>query len=374
MKVLQIGKFFHPHKGGIETFLKEISSPLSKKVDLQVLVSSSNTTSLSENIDNFTLTRAATYGKVLSLPLSPKILLDAARIIKEFKPDIIHTHVPNPWADCIALFSHLQLKPKIVVHWHSDIIRQKLLFPLLSPMIHKVLNECSAIAVPSKAHIRASLFLPKYENKTHIIPLCLSEKATESVIVDPKTKMILNRIGKAPFLLSVGRLVYYKGFNVLIEAMQEVNAHLVIVGEGPLRSELEATIHRLNVESKVHLAGELENIEPLFQLCTCFVLPSIAQSEGFGVVLLEAMRARKPLISTKLGTGVEIANKDGVTGLAVEPSNVKELTTAINTILSNNNLRMKFGEAAFQHWKENFTTEKTVDAIFSLYKRILKFS
>jgi rhamnosyl/mannosyltransferase len=176
-----------------------------------------------------------------------------------------------------------------------------------------------------------------------------------------------------PFVLFIGRLINYKGLRYLITAMKGVKAKLVIIGEGPLEYELRTLAYNLDLEDRV-IFLKVPYFEPLgsyIDACDLFVLPSVMRSEAFGLVLLEAMACRKPVVTTELGTGTSFVCLNGVTGIVVPPKDPKALEEAINKILNNPNLAKKFGESGRRRVEEEFGLEKMGDAFLDLYKKVL---
>ena len=171
----------------------------------------------------------------------------------------------------------------------------------------------------------------------------------------------------------VGRLCYYKGVEYLIEAMQWVNAKLLIVGDGELREKLEEMTVSLGLEERVKFLGKVSNelLKYCYQICDVFVLPSVEPTEAFGLVQLEAMAYGKPVINTLLPTGVPFVSIDGKTGLTVEPRNSKALADAINKLLSDDELRKKFGIQARNRVVENFTVDKMNEKILKVYQELM---
>ena len=143
-------------------------------------------------------------------------------------------------------------------------------------------------------------------------------------------------------MLFVGRLVYYKGLEYLIEAMRWVpDAVLVVVGTGPLRGRLQRLSEQwLGCPGKVVFLGAVaeHDLCAWYHACDVFVLPSVELSEAFGLVQLEAMACAKPVVTTDLPTGVTYVNQHGHTGLVVPRRNSRALAEAINILLDNRQL------------------------------------
>ena len=173
-------------------------------------------------------------------------------------------------------------------------------------------------------------------------------------------------------MISVGRLVYYKGFDVLIRAMASVRGKLVIVGDGPLRGELQGLAAQLGVTDKVVFAGEINNagVMPYYHAADLFALASVARSEAFGIVQIEAMAAGLPVVNTSLDSGVPFVSLDGQTGLTVPPENPTALAGAINRLLDDDGLRQSLGQAGVRRARQEFSLDTMLRRTLELYQTV----
>jgi rhamnosyl/mannosyltransferase len=168
-------------------------------------------------------------------------------------------------------------------------------------------------------------------------------------------------------------LVSYKGVEFLIRALENVNARLWIIGTGPLEHSLKNLARAKGLGERVEFLGQLSDQELVryYHACDVFVLPSVTKAEMFGVVQLEAMACRKPVISTDLPTGVPWVNQHGKTGLVVPPGNTGELANAIQLLLSNAGRREEMGEAGRKRVEQNFTSTRMAAALLQVYQEML---
>jgi rhamnosyl/mannosyltransferase len=173
-------------------------------------------------------------------------------------------------------------------------------------------------------------------------------------------------------IVSVGRLVYYKGFDVLIRAMASVRGKLVIIGDGPLRAELESLALQLGVSDKVVFAGEISDdaVRAHYHAADLFVLASVARSEALGIVQIEALAAGLPVVNTNLDTGVPFVSLDGQTGLTVPPGNSQALAAAINRLLDDDVLRHTFGQAGVRRAQQEFSLDSMLRRTLDLYQTV----
>ena len=177
-------------------------------------------------------------------------------------------------------------------------------------------------------------------------------------------------------ILTVGRLIARKGQPYLIEAMallaDHPHAHLVIVGEGHERPALEATVARLGLADRVTLKGRVsdEELNRLYRACQVFALPGIVDAAGdtemLGMVLLEAMRYRKPVVCTRVGGTVDILT-DGENGLLVPEKDPAQLAAAIRRLLDDAALADRIGGAGYVTARDRFGWPEIVRRTKAIY-------
>ena len=206
MKVLQVGKFYPPHFGGIETFFKNLCEGLSSSgVEVKAIVSSDDSRKSIESMNNIELIRMAKYGDLFSQPIVPEMVFHFGKNAKQY--DIVHIHSPNPLAEMSTLL--LNRKIPVVLTHHSDVIRQKFLMKIYKSFYRLTLNRTSRIVVATENHIRFSKFLPGYKEKCDVIPYgidCDYLKMTDKL----QSKIDRNKTEIGKYILFVGRLVSHK--------------------------------------------------------------------------------------------------------------------------------------------------------------------
>jgi rhamnosyl/mannosyltransferase len=173
-------------------------------------------------------------------------------------------------------------------------------------------------------------------------------------------------------IVAVGRLVPYKGFEFLLQAMKHVNADLLLIGSGPEREQLQKMTERFGISGKAHLLGQVEDLAPYYKASRLMVLPSITRAEAFGMVQVEAMAAGLPVVNTSLNSGVAEVSLHGVTGITVPPKDANALAEAINLLLSNEEMRMKYGQAAKIRAQEEFSVRRMAETTLELYREVLE--
>jgi len=379
LRILHVGKFFPPFVGGIENFLADLSLAQTKLGnEIYVLVHNHifRQAKRQENWKGVKIVRSLTLGQLFYTPLTPTLPIDLLYLIRNFKPHILHLHVPNPiaiWAPILAP------KTKIVLHWHSDVIpssfdkKLQFLYRLYRPFERFLLNRADLIIATSPHYRDTSLSLQNFLNKTAIVPLGINPKR---IFIPDKSQIErIKRNFLNSLILSVGRLTYYKGFSYLIEAMASVpSATLLLIGSGNQKRFLLRKIEELNLGERVKLMSGVSDPElhSYMSACKVFCLPSVERTEAFGLVLLEALFFGRPLITTKvLGSGMNWINKDHETGLVVPPADSQALAKAINCICNNSVLYQKLANGARARFEEKFHINNVACQIQSLYESVL---
>jgi len=379
MRILHLGKFYPPVRGGIESYTAALASAcVAKETKIAVLAHAPPGIHKTKQtlVEDVQITLVGCYGQILYTPISPTFPWHLARLVRHFRPDILHLHMPNP-SVFFALLNSFARKIPWVVHWHSDIpvrtkdFRMRLAYQLYRPWEQAVLQRAKAIIATSVPYRDSSAALTRWREKTHVIPLGLAMHRPKSIFDSGKDQNI-NQIQ----ILAVGRLTYYKGLDVLLRALVDIpEARLLLVGSGEQKGALQALAHYLGITSRVEFAGGLddESLLHAYARSEIFCLPSIERTEAFGLVLLEAMRARLPVVASAIsGSGVGFVVQDNVTGLLVPPGDPSALSVALRKFVHNRTLRQSFGLAGYLRWQQHFTLEKGVEQTLALYRNILQ--
>ncbi len=371
MKILQIGKFFPPEDGGIEQVTFNLSEGLSAQGIQSDVLCFTRKESSTETRNGYSVFRHHGQIEFLSTPASIPFMCDFKQKIASY--DILHLHCPNPW----PTFQLLLSRPKIptVVHWHGDIVRYGLLATGYRQIENNLLKYASSIIATSQKYAEASLLLQPFLEKTSIVPIGIDH---ESLTPDASVvNTIQHRYGRKKIVFSLGRLIYYKGFDVLVRAAAHLpDDHIVLIGgTGPLQAELNHQIQELGLADKVKLLGKVptEELASYYSACTLFCLPSVERSEAFGVVLLEAMALGKPIVASAIpGSAVDWVNQDGITGLNVTPRSPLKLAAAIQKITGDPSLAKQYSQGSRDRMNTLFTRKKMVGDVIRIYQNILK--
>ncbi len=372
MRVLQVGKFYPPHIGGIEVVIFELTEALnSLGIHCDVLCSNHEPYFKVERIKNYVVYRAKSYGKLFSTSVSPQMILLLKRLADSY--DIVHLHHPDPMAAISYLLARPS-RPKLVFHWHSDILRQKRLFYFYRPFLNAVLRKASVILCTSYDYLRGSEQLEGFKEKCKVVPLGIS---TEKLRWNPKkVTEIRNSFSGKKIVYSLGRFIYYKGYEYLIEAMKDVREDVVLLlgGEGPLKGHYETLVEKFGLRDRVFFLGRVpqELLGTYYAACDVFCLPSVEKTEAFGLVVIEAMSLGKPVVTTRVeGSGIGWVNLHGVSGLTVPPRDPKALAEAINTLLGDEELYRRLSKGARERFEAEFSSEVMARRTLSLYQELL---
>lgn len=372
-RVLQINKLYYPVIGGIEKVVQQIAEGLNVETEMEmsVLTCAEEKHFVTEKINGVQVYRVPSLFKVGSLPI-PFGLIWKLRSLKK-KQDILHLHMPFPFGDLACLLSGFQ--GRIVLWWHSDVVRQKKMMILYKPIMTRILKRADKIVVATEGHIEGSMYLKAFRKKCVIVPFGVDEKIegyADKYIAEAegKEKTICSCRQKPLRFLFVGRFVYYKGCDILIRAFTEVqNAELIMVGSGAMEGECRKLAQEFAQENRIQFLGEVseEELCRQFAACDVFVLPSVARSEAFGIVQIEAMAFGKPVINTKLPSGVPYVSLHGVTGLTVPPGDIEELAKAMRWMTEHEEERLEMGKQARKRMKEEYRMKTMLKQLAELY-------
>ncbi len=371
LKVLQVNKAYYPHVGGIESVIRQYSEELSEydDIDIKVLVCRDGRgKAFRERVNGVDVTRAGSLGTYFSCPLSFSFIRLFRKMAKA--ADVVHIHLPFPLADLALLLSGF--KGRVILSWHSDIVKQKRLMTLLRPLFRHSLGRADCIFAATRGHIEGSDFLPAFSDKCRIIPYGINPDEYLSIERVPVlTRLCTDK--ESVKLFFTGRLVYYKGVDILLEAFSRVSGcELFIAGTGELEGSLKEYAESHGIGDRVHFMGYLpdETLRQAYADCDIFVLPSVARSEAFGIVQLEAMVYGKPVINTSLPSGVPYVSIDGETGITVPPSDAEALAGAISALAQDRDMREEYGRNAFKRVKDCFGERDIINTVYNtLYDR-----
>jgi len=367
VKVLQHIKSFGTVHGGMERVVEDLVPELNRYPDLEVDVLCQGPEpreyALSPRGKIF---QARPSLSVSTASLSWQDLRTWQRIASRY--DVVHVHAPWPQSDLNLLLSRFD--GAVIVHWHRDIVRQRLLYALYRRLERWLLQRADRICATSPKLLAESAALEGFRDKTVAIPIGIGEAA--DAIGDDEVHALRARHAGRALVFALGRLVPYKGFEYLVRSAPALSAGglILIAGVGPLRRDLQSLIAALGVQDRVQLLGAItgREVELYMRACDVFCLPSVDKSEAFGIVQIEAMRAGRPVVSSRLhGSGTDWVNQDGVTGFTVEPRNPDTLAEALNCVLNDAERARTLGANGRRRYEELFTARKMAEQVRAMY-------
>lgn len=371
MKVLQISKFYPPDHGGIEAVARDLSAGFVRQgVEVEVLCAHKNG-SFSEERDalGVRITRAASAGMWLSTSMAPGLVWQALR--RRSEPDIVHVHMPDPLA-ALAVFCS-RPRGKVVLHWHSDVVRQRIARHVYGPLERWLLRHADAVIATSPPYLESSPRLQSVREKCVVIPI----GAPPPQKPDPKRiQRVRQRHDGKRIVFSLGRMTYYKGWDVLADAARHLPEDVVVViaGGGPELPRYRALADMPGVAGRVVFVGPVSHadLEAYFALAEVFCMASTVRAEAYGVAVLEAMARGVPVVATDIpGSGLGWLHQHDVTGLKVPPNQPRALAAALQRMLAEPDLRQHCGERGRARWAAQFSAETMADLTLALYRRLL---
>lgn len=373
MKILHVGKYYPPYRGGMETVLQNVAEGLlDAGCEVSLLTAGQESLDRCEQLQGprsgrrGTLVRAGVMRVINSQPLTPGLVSLLRRAVVLGRPDLVQLHLPNPlaaaaWLGLVA--TGLPERPPMTIWYHADITRQRLGRRIVQPLITACLALADGVCVSSAALREGSTVLQPVREKVAVIPFGITGEPWSGV--EPQRN--------GPFLF-VGRLVRYKGGDILLRAIAQVpGARLVVIGDGPEKVALLDLVDGLGLADRVVFAGTLTEEQIATRLATAraLVLPSTDASEAFGLVQLEAMAAGIPVVATDLPTGVPEVGVPGETGFLVAPGDPEALANVLGQLQSDAGLRARLGEAGRRRFQRHYARDVMITRLVAWYGSIL---
>jgi len=390
--VLHIGKYFPPHAGGMETYLRDLmasSTAIGDKTAALVHQShlgfKSSRDSFSVSSAEIPVTRAATWCRFLYTPISPIFPWLLRHLIGRYRPDVLHLHLPNPsafWALCLPAARRIPW----VVHWQSDVMTPKshwiikLAYRLYAPLESALLRKAERIIATSPPYLETSKPLRQVNSKCAVVPLGIDDRFGHRELNPsascPQSEVASDDANPKPLkVLAIGRMAHYKGFDVLLRALaQAQHIELDLIGEGEQSRSLQHLAESLKLGERARFHGALsdEAKDKLLAACDCLCLPSTDRTESFGIVILEAMSAAKAcVVSDITGSGVTWLVDNQKTGLVVPTNDVSALAEALRLLRDDRLLSVELGQAGRQKFLASFTIDASATAVHLVYREMM---
>lgn len=373
MKVLHFGRFYNNSFGGIERQVSLLLPVLGLKNKVANLVAHDHWGYEEVKQPNYPVYKVPSLGLLAGTPICPTMPLVARQLCKSENYEIAHLHFPDPMSHLAAYF--LPAHVRLVISWHSDIIKQRNLLRFYRPFLEHISRRADAIVAATPKHFSSSTQIPQSisEDKKHVVPYGIDFSYLDNVQARVQAKKIRQDFEGNQQIFAVGRHVYYKGFEYLIRAMVNLrDTVLLLGGSGPLTESLKQLCAELGLEDRVIFLGRIPDdlLPTYFHSCDVFCMPSVEPSEAFGLVQAEAMACGKPVVCCELGNGVTYVNRHRETGLVVPPRDVCALASALSELLRDEALRLRMGAAANERVRAEFTIEAMTRGMLTIYSQL----
>ncbi len=368
--IVIVGKYYPPEFGGVERYTSEVARSMSDKYRITVLVHNRAPDDKIERDGNVTVIRCGTTKIISSQPLSPSMLMR----MRTLNPDLVHFNAPNFWGAAMLLLTRYR-GPLVVTH-HADVFGRPVLRRVVMPIYRRLVRRATCVVVNSLKNAAASKDLPRGAGPFVEIPHGVDPRAynLDGALHAELTVERRERFGSSPVIGFVGRFVRYKGLSVLIEALSRLpGVHALLIGNGPLRPQVEEQVRTAGIADRVHFLGDLDERGKIrgLAMMDVLVLPSVDTTETFGVVQIEAQLMGLPVVASRLPTGVTDVTIDNETGLLVTPRDPDALATAISRLLDDRDLARRLGRAGYEHAHRRFTLDVFERRFIKLFEAIL---
>jgi glycosyltransferase involved in cell wall biosynthesis len=368
--IVIIGKYYPPEFGGVERITRDVARIAAKVHRVTVVVHNKAREDRIEQDGNITIVRCGTAKTISSQPISVSMLGH----LRSLKPDLVHFNAPNFWG--AAMLSLARYKTPLIIHHHADVFGRPLLRRALMPIYRRIASDADCIIVNSLKIAAASKDLPREGCRFVEIPSGVDGGRYR---LDPNERAALlaerrQRFGDAPVVGFIGRFVRYKALPVLVEAVSRVNSlQALLIGDGPLRAEIEQRVRAAGIAERVHFLGNLGERDKIraMGMMDMLTLPSNDPTEAFGIVQVEAQLMRLPVVASRLATGVTDVTLDEITGLLVPPNDAGALADAFCRLLRDQMLAERLGTAGLERALRFFTVEVFENRLSTLLHAVL---
>lgn len=371
MRVLTFGRYADANFGGLERYVFELARGLEGEVQFANIVARRGPAPDARTGSQTIYARPVAH--LSGTPICPSMPLHALRLHRAKPFDVVHLQFP---ADPMAHLAAVALPRTVrrVITWHSDIVRQRTLLRFYEPFLERLLRSADVVILPTPAHFTSSQQLSRWvsRDRTQVVPFGLDY---ERFMRQPAfADELRRRHGNRFLIFALGRHVYYKGFEYLIQAMRELpDVGVMIGGRGPLTDSLTALARDAGVADRVDLVGRIPDAElpAYYHACDVFCMPSVSRAEAFGFVQIEAMFCGKPVVCCELNNGVTWVNRHEVTGLVVPPADAAALAAALRRLRDEPGLRARLGKQAKQRALAEFSIDAMARGTLGVYRKAL---
>jgi glycosyltransferase involved in cell wall biosynthesis len=387
MRICHLGKYYPPAPGGIETHVQTLArAQAALGADVRVVcVNHMNragrdvtwsrrgmTPTVTEDDRGVRVTRLGRSAHVAKLDVVPDLRQCFARLKRE-TVDVLHLHTPNPTM-LLAVAALRPWAPLVITH-HSDVVKQRVLYRAFAPFERLVYDRAVGVFSNSPGYIDDSTALQRERGKVETVPmgLDLTPYLRPSPAARAESARLRAEHGPAIWL-SVGRCVYYKGYDVALKALRDVPGKLIIIGQGPYKAYLLKLAGELGVAGRVIWwdRASPEELAGAYHAATALWFPSNARSEAFGLVQVEAMASGCPVINTAIpASGAPWVSRDGISGITVPIGEPAAVADAAKRILNDPDLRERLSAGAVHRAVAKFADDAMGKRTLNSYERLL---
>lgn len=375
VRVLHFGRFYNDNFGGLERHVANLLEGLAESIHVANVVANERWGLDVVALPRYRVYKAPSLGLLASMPVCPTMPALIRSLERDGRFDLYHLHFPDP-------MSHLALaalpgERRVIISWHSDIVRQKTLLRLYRPFLDRIIDRAAAIIAATPRHFSSSTQLARsrHPERFRVVPYGLDYGPHLAPDLDIQAAAIRATHGERRLVFAVGRHVYYKGFEYLIRAMRDVAGDVLLLlgGTGPLTAQYRQLVADLGLDDRVRLLGRIPDasLPAYYRAAEVFCMPSVEPSEAFGLVQLEAMACARPVVGCELGNGATFVNQHGVTGLVVPPRDPAALASALDALLADRVLAERMGEAGRARALSEFSLEKMWSGTLQVYREVL---
>lgn len=371
MRILHAYKVYLPDVyGGIPSVIAMLARLPRPGFDTEVLVARERGVARKYEFEGAGVEAVGSIGMLMSMPLAPMYPLRLARRAKDF--DIIIHHAPFPLMDM-----GIMLMPKscpIVIHWHAEVIGRPALMKILAPLFRRSLKRADKIIVSHGAIVENSPFLREFAEKCIVVPYGCDLAYWSDLSAVQREAVDRLQQQHPRLVVAIGRLVSYKGYEVFLRAIRDVDAEAIVIGDGPLKADLTDLATQLGILDRVRFLGVLppDEVKQYLHAAKVLAFPSVTEAEAFGLVQLEAMAAGKPVVNTDLPTAVPYVARDGKEGFTVPPNDPAAFALSLRRLLDQPDLAARLGEAGKERVHSEFSQSLFLSRIQTVYNETLE--
>ncbi len=374
MKIAQLSPYMYPHLGGVESHVLELSKYLIKRGhEVYIVTTQLEDTKERETVEGVPVIRV----KPLTIKLSTPILPNCQKVLMEEGADIVHAHSPPPLAEFFGVRAADKMNVPFVLTYHCDLEIPHIFGQLIVQLYQRTLGTYTVSKsdkIITTTHSYGATSRAVWYRDSTVIPNAVDSQRfhPSNSPGDIKKKLGIGEDEK--MVLYVGRIVYHKGLEHLVESASYLDHDVkyVLGGTGDFRPVLEDIVKRNDLQGRVIFPGRIPNSElpKYYAAADVFVLPSVSRLEAFGIVALEAMASATPVVVSDI-PGVREVITEGEHGLLSEPLNPANLAGKIRTIIRNPDMAERMGKNGRKRIEENLTWAIVAEQIERVYQELI---